>query len=293
MPRVLTDPQIETVFGRLRQFFPFMADTPELRQFVGSRLDIGETPDIIAQNILQTPERTGEFTLGAQRQAQLELAPQLESIGLEEQGATRAAELAKTRLGGFRTQLEEDIADAIKRVNKQREEEEKRFLGQQSERGLFRSGLTQEGLQRLGLETTETLNRLEKQRANKLAELALQATGVEQTLASSVRQAQLEKTRLQAGLGQRATELFGLGRQAVERGQAGELERALQFEELARQTPEGEIIELPGGQRVTGKKKKIVDIDAFNRIVSNPGTINLPDNILQQLLEGIGFTVTA
>ena len=228
-----------------------------------------QTPEQVAREVLASPEyMTRQETLAKQP-----YLPRLEEIELTEKQARKEAEISGQRLGfkkqelaGTKTTIEEDIADAIKKVKKHEEEQNISFLNRQQRLGLRPSGLTVGGLQELATTTGETLNRLERDRANKLAlvalqenELTLSGQEAENTLQSAIRLAQIQKGAVSQDVSERKKQLIDTAaselEQAVREGDAEAFNRAIKMIDLAQETPEGQTIDLGKFGKITGVKK--------------------------------------
>lgn len=147
--------------------------------------------------------KTPEYLAEQERIARLEYAPTLENISLAEQRAQQQADLAGKEVDLSKNALEGSIADSIRRINRQAAEQQSNFLNQQQKLGIRSSGLTETGLYNMNAETGATLSRLEADRANRLAQLALQSAGTQDSLASAVRQAQISRMQAEQNIASR------------------------------------------------------------------------------------------
>jgi len=149
------------------------------------------TPDRISE-IASSPEALGVRA----NQVRTQFAPAFENIDYGLSQAQNEAQLANSQLDLQRNQLQQSIEDAIKQVKRNQADQQSQFVNQQQRLGIRQSGLTDTGLAQMGADTTNQLNRLELNRANQLASLALQGSGVQNSLASAIRQAQLQRNTL-------------------------------------------------------------------------------------------------
>lgn len=152
--------------------------------------------------------KTPEYVAEQERTARLEYAPQLENINLSQQRAQQQAALTGKELELSKNTLEGDIAESIRRVNRQAAERQTSFLNQQQRLGIRSSGLTETGLYNMNAEQGITLSRLEADRANRLAQLALQSAGATDTLSNAVRQAEISRMQAEQNIGSRKNQLI-------------------------------------------------------------------------------------
>src|SRR5258706_308451 len=85
--------QVNSTLGQIKQFYPYLAPTPELSEYIQSEIKTGKHPGDIASAILQNPTSTGEIALGAKNYAQTQLAPGYNSQLLNNQQAQNQQKL--------------------------------------------------------------------------------------------------------------------------------------------------------------------------------------------------------
>lgn len=160
------------------------------------------TPDRVAE-VASSPEALNVKT----NQVRSQFAPALENIDYGLQQTQNQAgiqnnqfDLQQQNLDLQKNQLQQSVEDAIKQVKRNEADQQSNFTNQQQRLGIRQSGLTDTGLNQIGADTTTNLNRLELNRANNLAQLALQGAnlnlqkaGATNSLASAVRQAQMQR----------------------------------------------------------------------------------------------------
>lgn len=257
-----------------KAFMTYLGRTPEdtaVSAFQSAPISLA---DRIAE-IQNSPEAMGFRS----RQVAARYSPVLEQLDFQTGQAKNEADLARSALDLQRNQLDAEIADAIKRVNESQKQQQTNFMNQQQRLGIRPSGLSVGGLEQLATDTGTTLNRLEQNRANRLAQLALQRTGIEGTYASAARQGQLSRQNVSEQI-----------RQAIEQTGEQDFNRQLQMATLAEQLPAGRTVNLGGFGQVQGRG---VRGEQATALFQNPILLNtLPDDVLRQLLESYGFTVT-
>jgi len=218
----------------------------------------------LARPDISLEQREREFLSSADfanlqgERARLERAPELENIELGQEMAKQQAELSKQQLDLSKSTLEGDIAESIRRIKKNQLEQQSNFLNQQQRLGIRPSGITQTGLGELGIETGISLNRLEAQRANQLAQMALNQSGVEQTLASAVRQGTIARAGIEQNIGDRKQQLLDAAQSsfenAIRTNDKESFDRAMKLIRLAQDTPEGTTLDLGEYGQVEGTK---------------------------------------
>ena len=213
-----------------------------------------------------------EYFTKQESTARRRYAPELEQIGFEEEQARKQSEIAgkgleleKKGISETKSQLEYDLEDAIKSVRKQQKEQEVGFLNQQQRLGLRPSGLTVGGLGELATETGTQISRLERTRANKLAQLALQENeltlrgeATQGTLASGLKQTQIRRGGVEQNISDTKQNLIDTAKfsleKAIQENDATEFNRAIKLIELAQDTPEGQEIDLGKYGKISGTK---------------------------------------
>jgi hypothetical protein len=147
--------------------------------------------------------KSPEFLAEQEAAARLAYEPQLANIQLSESRARKQSDLSRQGIELGRNTLEGDINESIRRIKRQQQEQEANFLNKQQNLGIRSSGLTLTGLSNIGSETGITLSRIEQDRANRLAQFALQEANVEDTLANAIRQAEISKQQLEFDIAER------------------------------------------------------------------------------------------
>ena len=246
--------------------------TPEDLVAVGGESNLervyGSSPLAQYEEIMNSPE----YLSRVQEKAKSRYAPELEQVGLEEEQARKQAEIAgkgfeleKKGISETKSQLEYDLEDAIKNIKKQQKEQEIGFLNQQQRLRIRPSGLTVGGLGELATETGTQISRLERTRANKLAQIALQENeltlrgeATQGTLASSLRQTQIRRGGIEQNISETKQGLIDQAKASFEKAiadnDAEEFNRAIKLIDLANQTPEGQEVDLGQYGKIRGTK---------------------------------------
>ncbi len=135
----------------------------------------------------------------------------------------------------------QEIEDAIKEFKKEELRRQADYLQKQGQYGILRSTITDTGLQDMNEKATTTLNRYEANRANRLAQFALQKAAIESKITSQktsiIDQA---KQEFEKAILQRDQEAFN---------------RAMQMAKLAADMEEGTQIDLGEFGIIKGTKK--------------------------------------
>jgi len=145
-----------STLNRLRQFAPFVQDTPELRGLIEGASD----EDSAINSVLGSSIFENQAVSSARRQTDPFM--NLDLAGIDQ----------------TQRESERSIADQIKAISQNQKRQEGGLLEQQNNLGLLRSGLTAAGLGDIAKTTTENIGRANQDLANTLARLALQRSGV-------------------------------------------------------------------------------------------------------------------
>lgn len=138
-----------------------------------------------------------------QNAVQKELGPQYSALDYAGTAAKRNYGIAKDSAALSKKVLGQDIGENIRQLKKQEAETQHQFINQQRDLGIRHSGLTDTGLRTIGKETKIAMSSLEANRANRLAEIALQNRSSKGVLSDALKEAELQRKTLdqqQSGL---------------------------------------------------------------------------------------------
>jgi hypothetical protein len=209
----------------------------QLAQLGGSFADVSEVDALPS-----TPKATDY--LSEVRQA---YAPEMDNLNLRDEIARRSRESSKITYGINKDELKSSYDDAAFNTQRTQQENENSFMNKQSQLGLLRSGMTGTGLSTMAEDTQRSINRLNIQKANRLADLTLSDQNAEASLADVLRQTGNRRTVIES-------DITGKTKSLADAQLDAEFNRLLSMQALANETEVGTTIDLGQFGKVTGRK---------------------------------------
>ena len=248
------------------------------------RLASGQNETDLIRELLGSQER-GLYTQGVANQR----TTPAYNIGLQDLTQNKALGLAN--IGQQQTELGNYYSDLMQGLERTQTQQQGRLLSNQSQLGLLRSGGTSTGMNEIGRQTTQATGQAMQDKANKLATLALQKTGLENIYASGVQRLDLARsTDIQNILDQlRSTGEQNLAQAKQTQLQQEENARQLELQkfEVSQSIPQGQSIDVPGLGRVEGTKIPTPVKRDTSTITANGRTL-LIDNQTGAIIQDLG-----